>query len=58
MKTRVDLNINERRFSFLCWGGCIDAVLFRHFFEEQRNSFRGCRSSFVDKLRQRRSYAI
>ena len=30
LKPLVDLDFNDRRCSFLCWGGRIDAVLFRH----------------------------
>ena len=30
LKTLVDLDVNNRRCSFLCWGCRIDAVLFRH----------------------------
>ena len=29
LKTLVDLDFNDRRRSFLCWGCRIDAVLFR-----------------------------
>ena len=30
LKTLVYPDFNKRRCSFLCWGGRIDAVLFRH----------------------------
>ena len=30
LKTLVDFDFNDRRWSFICWGCRIDAVLFRH----------------------------